>query len=190
MLFVSLSILKVHNPPPVRLIDSDRYRSYVPPQSSECSEKTPIPDVPPPETDLLASLTLSTKPIIRSNPIFGRPSLQQLPQTPNKAVDDDDPDAMDWTPTNPSPKKNVNYGDESIVKPQHFFPPEEPTGLENLLSRTALVETSESDSPSWSIRTAADDVKWYYWAFALVLVPVIAFVTFGYMHRLSTVYTM
>jgi hypothetical protein len=180
MLIVSLSMLKVHDPPPVRLIDSDRYRASVAPRPIERFEKTPIPDTPPQETDLLASLTLSTKPVIRSNPIFGMPSLQQPPQTPIKVADDDDPDAMDWTPTNPSPKKTnstIDYNEEVVVKPQHFFPPEQPTGLENLLSRTTLVEVSESaHNPSWTIRTTASEVKWYYWVCALGFVPVVAFV--------------
>ena len=68
----------------------------------------------------------------------------------------EDPDAMDWTPTNPSPKKErVNpffragsdpirsrHGEEEelVLKRQKFFPPEEPTGLEGLLSKTVLAE--------------------------------------------------
>jgi hypothetical protein len=69
-----------------------------------------------------------------------------------------DPDAMDWTPTNPSPKEKVNpflragsapvrsqhgEGKEDLtLRRQRFFPPEEPTGLEGLLSKTVLTEPS------------------------------------------------
>lgn len=85
---------------------------------------------------------------------------------------------MDWTPTNPSPKKGAvtkGYEDDLFVKPQRFFAPEEPTGLEPLLARTNLVEGFVA-SPISIIgqRLPGQKVRWYYWMCALVLVPVTA----------------
>ena len=116
------------------------------------------------ESDLLGSLTLSNNPLatIRTNPIFGSPSLQNPPPSVEEKQEVEDPDAMDWTPTNPSPKKErVNpflragsapvrsqyvEEEELVLRRQKFFPPEEPTGLEGLLSKTALVEPPASSS--------------------------------------------
>lgn len=52
-----------------------------------------------------------------------------------------DPDAMDWTPIKPSSSQVPNghahqYDDGSWIRPQRFFAPEEPTGLENLFANT------------------------------------------------------
>ena len=74
----------------------------------------------------------------------------------------EDPDAMDWTPTNPSPKKDrmnpflragsapVHPRDEReediVLRKQMFFPPEEPTGLEGLLGKTVLAEPPPTSS--------------------------------------------
>jgi len=50
-----------------------------------------------------------------------------------------DEDAMDWTPTNASPVKVKNAGDDGDwLRPQRFFPPERPTGLESLFANTKL----------------------------------------------------
>ncbi len=61
-------------------------------------------------------------------------------------MDDDDerdPDAMDIDPASPA-KRLSNSDDGSWLRPQRFFAPEEPTGLENLFARTIrLVDSSE-----------------------------------------------
>lgn len=45
---------------------------------------------------------------------------------------------MDWTPTDPTGNQNTDDG--SWMRPQRFFAPEKPTGLEDLLQRAHLVE--------------------------------------------------
>jgi hypothetical protein len=108
-------------------------------------------------------LTLSNNPLttIRTNPIFGAPSLQNRPPPVEEKEEAEDPNAMDWTPTNPS-KEGVNpflragsapvrsrhgEGEEEVVlRRQRFFPPEEPTGLEGLLGKTVLTEPPPASS--------------------------------------------
>lgn len=84
---------------------------------------------------------------------------------PNMDVEDDDeapflrkrdPDAMDWTPTIPTPEKpnhmshengQARYHDDgSWLRPQRFFAPEEPTGLESLFSTTIKLSDDEPTS--------------------------------------------
>ena len=61
--------------------------------------------------------------------------------------DDRDPDAMDIDPASPMKKPNRD-DDGSWLRPQRFFAPEEPTGLENLFARTIrLVDTSDQSGP-------------------------------------------
>lgn len=69
---------------------------------------------------------------------------------------DDDADSMDWTPTDPSAAsrmsearrriaKSANTDDGSWLRPQRFFPPEQPTGLEGLFAETLLVDDAENE---------------------------------------------
>lgn len=164
VLIISFAMLKVVRPPSIRLIEST---TLVPTTRSSSLPPGPAPRFPAPpqpqaqESDLFGSLTLSNNPLatIRTNPIFGSPSLQK-PPPPVEEREVEDPDAMDWTPTNPSTKKDrVNPslragsapvhsgqgdGEDLVLRRQRFFPPEEPTGLEGLLSKTALVEPPPS----------------------------------------------
>lgn len=135
------------------------------------------------EPDLLASLTLSSKPLISStNPMFGHPSLASPIPVPTASqgspikVDETlDEDAMDWTPTSPSPvkvKKTV-VDDGGWLRPQRFFPPERPTGLESLFANTKL---DDGDANSTKPTTPAQSGLWNAKAIgiatiALVLVP-------------------
>lgn len=152
--------LKVVRPPSIRLIEpntiSSTTRSSSLPPAPAARFPTPQPTQVQ-ESDLFSSLTLSNNPLatIRTNPIFGSPSLQN-PPPPDDKKEAEDPDAMDWTPTNPFPKERMNpflrggsapvrsrhgEGEEELVlRNQRFFPPEEPTGLEGLLSKTILAE--------------------------------------------------
>ncbi|CDO75473.1 hypothetical protein BN946_scf184935.g9 [Trametes cinnabarina] len=163
-------ILKVQHPPPVRLIDSKnhlRALSATPSiPSTNSRDATPVA----PEPDLIASLTLSNNPVIAAppaqNPVFGFPSLATTaapsspprrptstsPRPPNLDVDmdddddDRDPDAMDIDPSSPL-KRPGQVDDGSWLRPQRFFAPEEPTGLENLFARTIrLVDNSDQDA--------------------------------------------
>lgn len=69
-----------------------------------------------------------------------------------------DPDAMDWSPIHPSSSRNNNShmrngpqsrkqnGDGMWLRPQRFFAPEEPTGLENLFTNTIRLVDDEPSS--------------------------------------------
>lgn len=158
--------LKVVRPPSIRLIEPTTAltarSSSLPPAPAS---RFPIQQIQAQESDLLGSLTLSNNPLatIRTNPIFGSPSLQNPPPSVEEKKEAEDPDAMDWIPTNPSPKKErVNpflragsapvrslHGeeeDELVLRRQRFFPPEEPTGLEGLLSKAVLAEPPPASS--------------------------------------------
>jgi hypothetical protein len=106
----------------------------------------------------------------KSNPVFGLPSLtSSIPRTGYNDLANDgdtemvDDDAMDWTPTspqrpersatalasNPTPSQTFlervragqHGGDDGTwLRPQRFFPPEQPTGLEMLLAKTGLTD--------------------------------------------------
>lgn len=82
---------------------------------------------------------------------------------------------MDWTPTNPQPsrEKQSNAGsDASWLRPQTFFAPEQPTGLEGLFERTRLDDTSHPAFPP-SLQ-AANDMQWWkhWWMYAVAVVPI------------------
>ena len=99
-------------------------------------------------------------------------------------MDDDehDPDAMDVDPASPMRKAGRSGNDDaSWLRPQRFFAPEEPTGLENLFAKTIrLVDSSEAteNGPhgiairrSTHRRNTLRD--WRLWA-ALCIVPLFA----------------
>ncbi|KAI6108448.1 hypothetical protein EDD16DRAFT_81692 [Pisolithus croceorrhizus] len=70
---------------------------------------------------------------------------------------------MDWTPTNPSPskpgKKSVNDEDGSWLRPQRFFPPEQPTGLEALFAGTKLEDTDNKHTNAPGVNAGI----WIWW---------------------------
>lgn len=99
--------------------------------------------------------------------------------------DDDDPNSMDWTPTDPSgaskstgvrrkPAKDADDG--SWLRPQRFFPPEQPTGLEGLFARTLLVDDAENEprqkDGSRPPRRLRFRFSWM-WVGALALIPLL-----------------
>lgn len=159
MIFVaSFAILHLQRPPSIRLIDTSpsnhRYphSSRATPEHSSATTTTTrsssVPVFPTHTEPDLTALSLSSKPVVSqsSNPIFGMPSLLSTASAPSTNTDDfPDEDAMDWTPTNPSPskpgKKSINDEDGSWLRPQRFFPPEQPTGLETLFAGTKLEDT-------------------------------------------------
>ncbi|KIO08393.1 hypothetical protein M404DRAFT_353951 [Pisolithus tinctorius Marx 270] len=167
----SFAMLHLQRPPTIRLIDtslSDHlhpHSSRATPEYSSATTTTRSSSVPafPTHTEPdLTALSLSSNPVVpqSSNPIFGMPSL--LSTTSGRPADMDscpDEDAMDWTPTNPSPhkpgKKSVNDEDGSWLRPQRFFPPEQPTGLESLLATTKL-----EDAENKSTRAGANTGVW------------------------------
>lgn len=154
----SFAILHLQRPPSIRLIDTSpsnhRYphSSRATPEHSSATTTTTrsssVPVFPTHAEPDLTALSLSSKPVVSqsSNPIFGMPSLLSTASAPSTNTDDcPDEDAMDWTPTNPSPskpgKKSINDEDGSWLRPQRFFPPEQPTGLETLFAGTKLEDT-------------------------------------------------
>ncbi|KIK91461.1 hypothetical protein PAXRUDRAFT_830840 [Paxillus rubicundulus Ve08.2h10] len=193
VLFSSFAILHLRRPPPIRLIDTSN-QSHIHPSSARATPElsshsvraSPMPSAPASEPDLIASLTLSSKPVISpTNPIFGHPSL--LPSTlaptapsgsPIKVDGSLDEDAMDWTPTNPSPikpKKLVDDDNGSWLRPQRFFPPERPTGLETLFANTKLEDvdsrTSNPTTPMWLSPKNLKAIGWWIAALTVILVP-------------------
>ncbi|KAF9244549.1 Ima1 N-terminal domain-containing protein [Melanogaster broomeanus] len=161
----SFAILHLQRPPPIRLIDTSSHGHLQPSStrstpelSSHSRHASPMPTAPTSsEPDLLASLTLSSKPVISPiNPIFGHSSLLPSTATPTapqgspiKVDDSPNEDEMDWTPTNPSPLKPKKLADDdgSWLRPQRFFPPERPTGLETLFANTKL-DDAETKTPN------------------------------------------
>lgn len=184
----SFVALRVQKPPPIRLIDTSSHQ-HLAASAHPTPEFSPRPSPAPhtrtaSEPDLLASLSLSSNPIISpSNPIFGLPSLMASNSTytgsQNKEEDEDD-DAMDWTPTVPSPAKPRKVLDDnddgSWVRPQRFFPPERPTGLESLFASTKLDDRDQKPSsaahPTHTRTTLrVFGVRWWWAGVTLILIP-------------------
>ncbi|KAI0669785.1 Ima1 N-terminal domain-containing protein [Trametes maxima] len=167
ILLSSYLVLKVQRPPPVRLVDTKSHLRALSATPSLSSSRDATPAAP--EPDLFSTLTLSNNPVLAvpppHNPIFGMPSFSSsgappspprrhtssTPRSPSQDVDmddddDRDPDAMDIDPSSPV-KRSRQDDDASWLRPQRFFAPEEPTGLENLFARTVrLVDSSEQSS--------------------------------------------
>jgi hypothetical protein len=143
----SFTILHLQRPPAIRLIGTFSVRD-TPESSYHSARASPMPTAPiNNEPDLFASLSLSSNPLVTStNPVFGHPSLVSATSGPTtsspiKVDESPDEDAMDWTPTNPSPvkvKNVVDVNEGAWLRPQRFFPPERPTGLESLFANTKL----------------------------------------------------
>jgi len=99
-----------------------------------------------------------------------------------------DADEMDWTPTDPvaaSAKYNVKRNvlaendDGSWLRPQRFFPPEKPTGLEGLFARTLLMDDTENHSTQDKTKEhrklgLSFLSKW--WVLSLSFIPLLAIV--------------
>lgn len=140
----SAAVLRIHQPPSIRLVDTsthkiDNFRSGTPASRSVTPHPAPPLNLPAgvPENDLLATLSLSSKPIIINphKPVFGHPSLKASSPIKQETNSED----MDWTPTNPvsssafAGKVNLATETENWLRPQRFFAPEKTTGLEGLL---------------------------------------------------------
>lgn len=99
------------------------------------------------------------------------PTVSQAP--PIRVDGFPDEDAMDWTPTNPSPVKVKKAVDDGAwLRPQQFFPPERPTGLESLFASTKL---DDGDARSAKSTTAVQRGFWNTrvigWWIAILLIP-------------------
>jgi len=79
--------------------------------------------------------------------VFGVPSLHGSTPVNNVSHDDE----MDWTPTSADDSgKAVN--DASWLRPQRFFVPEKPTGLEGLLESAKIQEDPMDLDPQVTAR--------------------------------------
>ena len=123
----------------------------------------------------MATLSLSSKPIISPvNPVFGLPSLP-LSQPSITPVDED---AMDWVPSHTSSHHNqVQQADNNLwLRPQRFFAPEKPTGLEGLFERALLVnDEPRAEVPPVSRTTHSVITKHlgtWWWVYLMSLAPV------------------
>lgn len=144
-MFFSLYVLDIQQPPSIRLVDThshkfDKSRSGTPmPDGQTLTPAVPkFPAIS--EHDALLSLSLSSNPVItRVNPVFGLPSLPG-PATPPPIItkEESNSDDMDWTPTHPAPIKREAENDNNWLRPQRFFAPEKPTGLEGLFESARI----------------------------------------------------
>jgi len=180
----SCIVLRLQRPPSIRLIDTTTHLSPDPaPSVTRRDESSPAPNPALSEPDLLATLSLSSKPVItKSNPIFGLPSLSTMgpsslsaPSKDNDRMDEDvNVDTMDWTPTTPSslPNKGKQMlnDDGSWLRPQRFFAPEHPTGLEGLFEQTKLVDDDTDRSESGG-RVDVGTIWNWWWVYILSFVP-------------------
>ncbi|EIN14052.1 hypothetical protein PUNSTDRAFT_57446 [Punctularia strigosozonata HHB-11173 SS5] len=157
-LLASFLTLRLHYPPKVRLIDTNPSRRSVAPET-----RVDTPSPPEPGIDLLAPLSFSGNPVLQTHedtsvghPIFGLPSLTieaHKDSDGRQPTSNTDPNAMDIDTPSPVKPRSPFHPDQrddtdnSVwLRPQRFFPPEKPTGLEGLLERTLLIDPSVGES--------------------------------------------
>ncbi|KAJ8509417.1 hypothetical protein ONZ45_g8414 [Pleurotus djamor] len=198
--------IRLQKPPTIRLVDTKshsldlRSRSSTPFNPLGVDDNSQIPasnsrrSTPlPADTDLLASLSLSSKPVITpTNPVFGLPSLLASSSRPEahpiNSMDDDpievdrDEMAMDWTPIRPTnrlnvpnpgpgrPKQSSDSDDGAWLRPQRFFAPEKPTGLEGLFERTSIIDETDGETRQPTASTYHFVPRWTY---TLAMIPLI-----------------
>jgi hypothetical protein len=158
-IIASCLVLRTLQPPAIRLVDNhthrlDSSRSTTPSLGSRSNTPTAASFPILPEHDVLASLSLSSKPIIaHANPVFGVPSLHGSAPVNNTSNDD----GMDWTPTTSGDASGKIDNDASWLRPQRFFVPEKPTGLEGLLESAKIQEDSMDLDPQVTDRQGLSD---------------------------------
>ncbi|KIK70775.1 hypothetical protein GYMLUDRAFT_32827 [Collybiopsis luxurians FD-317 M1] len=188
VLIASFFVLRLQHPPAIRLINTQTHdlrgsRSPTPNPTTEPSSRAGTPLFLPKisEPDLLASLSLSSQPVVPKNPpVFGLPSLL-APVPATTRVEEPDEDAMDWSPTDPGSASTFSKelrrpafakGDDgSWLRPQRFFAPEKPTGLESLFEKTNLDDVPMKDVSNrsrWQIVIA--HFEGWYWIYAALSV--------------------
>jgi hypothetical protein len=165
-LVASFVTLRIHFPPKVRLIDTGPSRRSIAPDS-----RASTPVLSESSADLLTPLSLSGNPVLLpaseappSHPIFGFPSLSKPSQEMTDAThmgSSADPDAMDVDPPSPMKQRSAfridqrsNVDDPVWLRPQRFFAPETPTGLESLLERTLLADEATGEQGHTDQRNA------------------------------------
>ncbi|EIW86867.1 hypothetical protein CONPUDRAFT_161500 [Coniophora puteana RWD-64-598 SS2] len=205
----SLAFLRLDHPPPIRLIQTSNplsrassvlltpdgsfatARSTPAPLSARSSHRSLEPD--------LSVLSLSSKPTMvpPSHPIFGHASLAPAVES---AMDQDptyspgnarESDAMDWQPTDPraqgthAQRSNAEEEQGSWLRPQRFFAPEQPTGLETLFASTRLDDSpgQQTNAPRSILRRTLGDKRRVAGALSLLLSIVVAFLAGRWLRR-------
>ncbi|KAF5388560.1 hypothetical protein D9757_004594 [Collybiopsis confluens] len=169
---VSFMVLRLQQPPLIRLLNEQGVsRSPTPSPAVVHPSRSGTPLLPQKlsEPDLFASLSLSSRPVVPKNPpVFGLPSLTPAPKARNEKLDED---AMDWSPTNPNPdystanmtgKQRASFeeANKSLLRPQKFFAPEKPTGLESLFEKTRLADDVSMNDGTVASRTRVPRSRW------------------------------
>ncbi|KAJ4485951.1 Ima1 N-terminal domain-containing protein [Lentinula aciculospora] len=182
----SFFVLRLQQPPTIRLIDTTNHdfsSSPTPNPMDRSRAGTPVflPKVT--EPDLFASLSLSSQPVVqKTHPVFGLPSLLASVPASSALPEEHDEDSMDWSPTSINPKSerfkppSTGRNDEWWLRPQRFFAPENPTGLESLFEKAKLaddvpmndgttIRSGRSSISSWKTHIEA-----WWWLYTAVLV--------------------
>ncbi|KAF8519148.1 Ima1 N-terminal domain-containing protein [Hysterangium stoloniferum] len=124
----SLIGLQINRPPKVRLLEPRSINNERTLRSSGTPTSQPSPD------PLFANFSLAPQaPTSSTAPVFGKTSFP----SPLREIETPEEDMMDWTPTNPPEKVHDR---EDWLRPQRFFPPEQPTGLEDLFQKAARLD--------------------------------------------------
>ncbi|KAJ6604493.1 Ima1 N-terminal domain-containing protein [Mycena vulgaris] len=164
---LSFFILRLQQPPAIRLIDTTTHRLDPTRSRSQTPTPTTHTNTSAQEPDLLAALSFSSRPVIApQGPVFGLPSM--LSSLTSQADQKPDADEMDL-------RHPAQSGDAVWLRPQRFFAPEAPTGLEGLFERTKLVDDvtmADATSATTHSRPSRASRAWnWWWVYALSLVP-------------------
>ncbi|KAK7064357.1 integral inner nuclear membrane protein ima1 [Favolaschia claudopus] len=162
---ISYFTLQLQQPPTIRLIDTAKHM----PDLSRSRSQTPIPSAPqnssPEPENLFAGLTFSSKPMTspeKAAPVFGLPSMLSALTTSTEPVGDDSMD-VDMPPN--APKAKTGESSAVWLRPQRFFAPEAPTGLEGLFERTKIIDdiTMSDATSSLASRSPSGRSQWLNW---------------------------
>ncbi|KAF8213217.1 Ima1 N-terminal domain-containing protein [Mycena galopus ATCC 62051] len=162
---LSFFVLQLQQPPAIRLIDTAKHQSDL----SRSRSQTPVPgslpsSTPEPE-NLLAGLSFSSKPVTlpKAAPVFGMPSM--LSSLTAQAEQQPDGDEMDVdSPPTGAKGKSKESGDSLWLRPQRFFAPEAPTGLEGLFERTKIIDdVTMGDATSVPHSPSRPFYSWNWW---------------------------
>ncbi|CAK5280471.1 unnamed protein product [Mycena citricolor] len=156
-LIVPFLVLEVQRPPAIRLIDTSSHKIF--PSSRS---QTPVE-----EPDLFAGLSLSAKPV-STPPVFGQTSMQSSIPARGQGPDTGDSMDVDWSASDSKPRG----GDAVWLRPQRFFAPEAPTGLEAMFERTKILDDVTMTDVSRE-KPVPPRRMWAVWIWALVI-PVVA----------------
>jgi len=177
----SAIVLRIYQPPAVRLVDTSTHKSDED-RSGTPGPRSAILPAAVPENDLLAALSLSSKPVILSphKPVFGQSSLKGSSPAINEEFNNED---MDWIPTNPASssafagKAKLATETGTWLSPQRFFAPEKTTGLEGLLECAKIRDDPMVvDSPDARLRSSQEMLMQHVWQWRVTYVILAALV--------------